>query len=194
MKRKIMNNPMAFVLALLVAVALLYFFVISPFLTKQPNSEEVHSEEETISSSTTEIENSILANQIDDLESQLDSQSQELEDLREENNSLESQNTELQEELNSLKSAGSPVEESLKDFLDTYFRPDGKKYHLADGIHLFNNLDCVGEEIDTSNIVFLQTRSLQYEPNPNGSIPYAVYDGNALYFTLQSPLFWEITE
>lgn len=151
-------------LVILLIIAVVYFKFISPMITRDSgNSGSASTGGQTEATVSVEEENSQLKARVAELEAQLDS----------------------------LQNGGSVPDESFKEFLDSYFAPDGKKHRLTADVKLFATPDCSGEVISSEGLVFLTDEALPMPEQANGLLPKLVYDENGNIYYTPSNVYYE---
>ena len=110
--------------------------------------------------------------------------------VEEENSQLKARVAELEAQLQTLQNGGSVPEETFKEFLDSYFVPDGKKHRLTADVKLFATPDCSGEVISSEGLVFLTDDALPM-PEQAGLLPKLVYDENGNIYYTPSNVYYE---
>lgn len=152
-------------LAIMIVIAVVYFKFISPMITGETSGNSGSSSTGDQTETTVSVE--------------------------EENSQLKARVAELEAQLQTLQNGGSVPDESFKEFLDSYFVPDGKKHRLTADVKLFATPDCSGEVISSEGLVFLTDDALPMPEQANGLLPKLVYDENGNIYYTPSNVYYE---
>lgn len=152
-------------LAIILIIAVVYFKFISPMITGETSGNSGSSSTGDQTETTVSVE--------------------------EENSQLKARVAELEAQLQTLQNGGSVPDESFKEFLDSYFVPDGKKHRLTADVKLFATPDCSGEVISSEGLVFLTDDALPMPEQANGLLPKLVYDENGNIYYTPSNVYYE---